>query len=103
MSQFIVIHKYIKSLEEVAAAFTDEAMAQYAQAMASGLTSAKCVKTWDPIQYGQPEPMICLWEADSSEDIIASLNQFGMLDYISADIMQVDETDWAQVAAMTAS
>jgi hypothetical protein len=28
-----------------------------------------------------------------------ALKQAGLLDYITADIMQVDETDWAQVAA----
>ena len=74
-------------------------MAEFAKAVTSGQTPAKCIKTWNPTPHGRTDYVFCLWEAEKPEDVEASLGE--MLEYLTADIMQVDETDWEQVAKAT--
>ena len=97
MAKYIVLHTLKKSAEELSK-FMTEGSPELARAMAVGETPAKCIKTWNPIPYGRTDYMFCLWEADKSEDIEASLEQFQILDYLTCDVMQVDEIDWEQVA-----
>ena len=96
MAKYFVLHTYKKSPQEFAEAFPDEAMVEFAKAMAAGQTPAKCTRTWDPSAYGRADYMFCLWEAEKPEDIDTSMGE--MLEYVTADIMQVDETDWEQLA-----
>jgi len=39
-----------------------------------------------------------LWEAGSAQDVETTIRSFGLLEYFTLDAMQVDETDWEQVA-----
>ena len=66
---------------------------QLAIDMATGKVPAKCLKTWNPLPHGRAEYAFCLWEAEKPEDILTSLGK--LMDVITADIMQVDEIDWA--------
>ena len=100
MAQFIVLHGYKKDPTEFAAFFTAEAAVGMAKAMAAGKFPARCIKTWDPGVYGRLDHVVCLWEGANSQDVQTSLQSSGLLEYMSADIMQVDETDWAQLAQM---
>jgi len=98
MAQFMVVHTMKKGLEEYAAFATPERMAALAKSMAAGQTPAKCIKTWDSMNYGQTDYTFCLWEGASPAEVQATLDATGLLEYITADIRQVDETDWAIVA-----
>jgi hypothetical protein len=102
MAQYIVLHRYVKSPQEFAAFFTPARVAGMAQSMASGQTPAHCIKTWDASAHGRTDYFVCLWEGPSSQAVEETLRGSGILDYISADIMQVDEMDWAQLAKMAA-
>jgi len=97
MAKFMVMHTYKKPVEEVVRVL-EQVQVPMARAMAAGKTPARCLKTWNPGAYGRLEPAVCLWEGETAQDVEATLRQFGMLDVATADTMQVDETDWAQVA-----
>jgi len=73
-------------------------MTKLAKAMAEGQTPAKCLKSWNPLPHGNTDTFICLWEADNPDDISATLGA-EMLTMLTCDPMQVDEIDWAKVAA----
>jgi len=98
MAQFMVLHTMKKSVEEYAAFATPQMMGAFALSMAAGQTPAKAIKTWDSMNYGLTDYAFCLWEGASAADVQATLDATGLLDYITADIRQVDETDWAMVA-----
>ena len=95
MAKYIAVHTLKKSAEETMQVFA-EAAPKMAQAMASGETPAKCIKTWNPIPHGRTDYIFCLWEAEKPEDIEASLGEF--LDYVTIDNLQVDEIDWEEAA-----
>ena len=97
MAKYIVLHTLKKSPEEVSKAL-NEGAPEMARAMAAGETACKCLKTWSPLAHGRTDYMFCLWEADKPEDVEATLNAFGFLEYVTLDSMKVDETDWEQVA-----
>jgi hypothetical protein len=98
MAQFLVVHTFKKSLEEYAAFATQERMAEFAKAMAAGQFPAKCVKTWDSLNYGQADYMFCLWEGGSAGDVQATIDASGLSEYITSDVRPVDELDWATFA-----
>jgi hypothetical protein len=95
MAKYIALHTLKKSPEETMKVFA-EAAPQMARSMAAGETSAKCIKTWNPIPHGRTDYIFCLWEADKPEDIEASLGDF--LNYVTIDNIQVDEIDWEEAA-----
>jgi len=95
MAKYFVLHTLKSSPEEFSEAFNKEAP-EFAQAMAAGKTPAKCLKSWNPMPHGRTDYMFCLWEADKPEDVEASLGP--ILDYLTADVMLVDEIDWEQMA-----
>jgi len=97
MSHYIVLHTPIGSPEETAAALSDEKVARFAQANASGQFPAQCLKTWNPMPHGRSEYMFCLWEGDSPEDVRSSIEEAGLSQILTADIMQVSEIDWFQL------
>jgi len=69
-----------------------------AAAMAAGQTPAKCIKTWNPYPYGRGNYVFCVWEAEKAADVEKILRDAGFYDYVTIDLMQVDEIDWAQLA-----
>ncbi len=71
-----------------------------AAAMAAGKTPAKCMKTWNPYTFGRGDYVFCLWEAEKPEDVMAVLQSSGLSNYVTVDLMQVTEIDWAQLAVM---
>jgi hypothetical protein len=97
MTLYIVVHHYKKDPAEFEAYFAARAMV-YAKTMAAGQSPARCIKTWDPSRQGRLDYLFCLWEADRAEDVQRTLQNFGLLEFLTADIMQVGETDWAQLA-----
>ena len=96
MAKFFVVHTLKKSAEEFTAMFNEQAP-EMARMVGAGETPAKCIKTWNPIPHGRTDCVFCLWEADKAEDVDASLA--AVRDYLTADIMQVAELDWAELAA----
>jgi hypothetical protein len=99
MATFFVLHGY-KTNPETAWGALGAVAPGAAVTMAAGLAPAKCIKTWNPLPHGRSEFMFCLWEAEKPDDVLAAMRQFGMLDHLTADVMAVDEIDWAQVAQM---
>ena len=97
MSLYIIVHSLKVSSEQFSAAMQSEAVPELAKAMSSGATPAKCLKSWNPLPYGNTDTFICLWEANNPSDIEATLGP-DMLGMITCDPMQVDEIDWADVA-----
>lgn len=97
MAKYIALHTLKKSPEDIFKVLSEGAP-EFARAMAAGETPCKCLKTWSPLAHGRTDYMFCLWEADKPEDVEATINQFGLLDYMTLDTMEVDETDWEQVA-----
>lgn len=69
-----------------------------AAAMAAGQTPAKCLKTWSSYNYGRVDYTFCLWEAEKPEDILSVLHDSGLANYVTVDVMPVDEIDWAELA-----
>lgn len=55
----------------------------------------------DPVGQGRLDCLFCVWDAAKAEDVQTTLQDFGLLDYLTADIMQVGETDWAQLAQVS--
>jgi len=94
MTKYFVMHTPKKEAAAVQE-YLDRVSPGFAQANAEGKNPAKCLKTWNPMPHGRDDCLFCLWEAEKPEDITASLAQ--MLDYLTADIMQVDETDWMEL------
>jgi hypothetical protein len=66
--------------------------------MEAGQTPAKCLKTWNPMAHGRADYIFCLWDAEKAGDIEAVLSESGMAEYITSDLMAVDEIDWPQLA-----
>ena len=95
MAKYMVLHTLKKSVEEVSQ-FLSAVAAEVAQVTAAGEAPAKCIKTWNPIPHGRTDYVFCLWEADKPEDIEAGLED--AIDYLTWDIIQVDEIDWEQMA-----
>ena len=98
MPLHIVVHKLKTSVEQFSAAMDSEDMPILAKAMAAGETPAKCLKSWNPLPYGNTDTFICLWDAEKVDDIPATLGS-EMLELLTCDPMQVDEIDWADIAA----
>jgi hypothetical protein len=98
MSLYMALHNHRTSPAAYAVAFSQEALMKLAVANASGTWPAHLVRTWDPSAYGRVDPIVCLWEATRPEDITAVLHAAGLDVHLTADIMQVDEIDWAQLA-----
>lgn len=94
MNKYFVLHTIKTSVEELEMAM--EGAPELARSMAAGETPAKCLKTWDPTPHGRTDYVFCLWEAEKHEDIEASLGTLNEI--LTADIMQVDEVDWAALA-----
>jgi len=69
-----------------------------AQAMAAGKSPCTCLKIWSPLAYGREDYLFSLWEADFPQDIEATLESFGLMNYFTLDCMRVDEIDWAKLA-----
>ena len=97
MSLYIIIHNLKVSVEEFSSVMESEGPMELAKAMATGQTPAKCLKSWNPLPYGNDNMFIRLWEPDNPSDIEATLGH-DMLAMITCDPMEVDEIDWAQVA-----
>ena len=97
MPLYMIVHSLKISADQFSAAMESEGPLELAQAMASGQTPAKCLKSWNPLPYGIDNKFFCLWEANNPSDIEATLGP-DMLGMLTCDPVQVDEIDWAQVA-----
>ena len=98
MSLFMVVHTLKIDSGQFSEAMQSDDMGEFAKAMAEGQTPAKCLKSWNPIPYGNTDTFICLSEADNPADITVTLGE-EMLAMLTCDPMKVDEIDWAKVAA----
>ena len=98
MSLYMVVHGIKIDAGQFSAAMESDDVGKLAKAMAEGQTPAKCLKSWNPLPHGNTDTFICLWEADNPDDISATLGA-EMLTMLTCDPMQVDEIDWAKVAA----
>lgn len=78
--------------------FFEKGAPTLAAAMAAGKTPAKCLKTWNPFTFGRGDYVFCLWEAEKPEDVVSVLRDSGLTDYVTVDVMPVEEIDWAELA-----
>ncbi len=69
-----------------------------AAAMAAGQTPAIALKTWNPSAFGRDDYVFCLWEAERPEDVEQVLRTSGLSNYVTTDLMEVTEIDWAELA-----
>jgi hypothetical protein len=97
MAKYFALHTYLREPEATWAFFGEEAPA-LAAAMEAGKTPATCLKTWNPMAQGRADYIFCLWEGERAEDIEAVIRDSGMAEYVTSDVMPVDEIDWAQLA-----
>jgi hypothetical protein len=97
VAKYFVVHSYIKD-PATTWSFFGQGAPGLAKEMAAGKTPAKCLMTWNPWAHGRGEHVFCLWEANNPQDIDVVLKDSGMAEYISSDIMAVDEIDWAHLA-----
>ncbi len=97
MARYFVLHTQKKDPKQFAEYFGAHA-AYYATTMAAGKTPAKCIMTWNPMGYGRNDYVFCWWEAEKPADVEKTLRDFELLEWLTADIMGVDEIDWAQLA-----
>ena len=98
MAQYMVVHALKVPADQFSQAMEDPSMPEFAKAMHAGETPAKCMKSWNPIPYGNTDTFICLWEAENEGDIEATLGP-DMLQLLTCEPMKVYEIDWVQVAA----
>ncbi len=97
MSLYMIVHSLKINADQFSAAMESDGPLELAKAMASGQTPAKCLKSWNPLPYGNENTFYCLWEANDPSDIEATLGP-DMLAMLTCDPVQVDEIDWTQVA-----
>ena len=97
MSLYMIVHSLRINADQFSAQMCIRDRLELAKAMASGQTPAKCLKSWNPLPYGNENTFYCLWEANDPSDIEATLGP-DMLAMLTCDPVQVDEIDWAQVA-----
>ena len=98
MATYFVFHRLKKSGEEVLDILNKKAP-DIAKTTASGETLCTCLKTWSPLAYGREDYLFCLWEANNQQDVEATIESLGLLDYITFDCMRVDEIDWLTLAS----
>lgn len=98
MAKYIVVHAYKKGKAPGDFwKYMEKEVPGLARNMKAGLTPARSLMTWNPLPYGRSDCFFCLWEADKPEDINATLK--GTADqYVTADIIKVDEIDWSKLA-----
>jgi hypothetical protein len=96
MAKFQVIHS-LTSAPEDAMSYFGKAVPELAQAMASGQAPAKCLFTWIPVGVKTGDRVVCLWEGPDADAVQAALDASGFLNYMTADIVEVEETDWGKL------
>jgi hypothetical protein len=58
---------------------------------------ARSIFTWSPYKYGRKDLFgFCLWEGETVEDVKTALGD--ILTMLDAEIMEVEELDWAVLA-----
>jgi hypothetical protein len=92
MPRFMVHHRLLKGADETLAWWA-QAQPAIAAANKAGQLPAKLLYTWNPDPHKFPDAF-CLWEAGSPELVRAAMQGGGILDWMSADVMPVEETDW---------
>jgi len=97
MAIYFTFHRLKKPGQEVASALI-RGMPAMSRAMAAGETPCTCLKTWSPLAHGREDYLFSLWEADSPQDVEATIESFGFLEYFTLDTMRVDEVDWRTLA-----
>ena len=95
MKKYIAVHGYKASCEATWAKLGEMAPS-LSLAMEQGKTPARCPFTWNPYTHGRNDLIFCLWEANDPKDIITTLGELN--DFITTDILEVDEIVWADVA-----
>jgi hypothetical protein len=98
MAKFMVVHRFVGDPDEDYKAMNEPELVN-ALVEANGRTvPGRCIYTWIPFNYGRKDLYgFCLWEADSAEDVKISIE--GVTKYLTADIMQVDQLVWEELAA----
>ena len=96
MATYLVFHRLKKTGEEVLDILNKKAP-DIAKPTASG-SLCQCLKTWSPLAYGREDYLFCLWEANNQQDVEATIEALGLLDYFTLDCMRVDEIDWEALA-----
>lgn len=96
MAIYFVFHRLKKSGEEVSDILNKKSP-DIAKTTAHE-TPCTCLKTWSPLAYGREDYLFCLWEANKQQDVEATIESLGLMDYFTLDCMRVDEIDWAALA-----
>ena len=97
MALFFALHTHIGDPAAGWEFFAQNAPA-LAAAMEAGQMPAKAITTYNPAAYGRPEYVFCLWEAANAEDVMTVLQESGLADIVTTDLMQVDAIDWKELA-----
>lgn len=98
MAMYLAFHRLKRPGDKVSDALNKSAP-KIAHAIAAGETPCTCLKIWSPLAYGREDYLFCLWQADNPQDVKATLESFGLLDYFTLDCMRVDEIDRTTLAS----
>lgn len=90
--KYIVHHKMLKGADETLV-WWGQAKPAIAAANKAGQLPAKLLYAWSPDVHKVADAF-CLWEANSPEPVMAALQAGGLLEWMSAEIFEVEETDW---------
>jgi hypothetical protein len=96
MNKYMAVHAYKASCEATWAKLGEMAPTISVE-MEDGVTPARCTLTWNPFTHGRKDMIFCLWEANEPKDVITSLGELN--DFITTDLLEVDEIVWANIAA----
>jgi hypothetical protein len=97
MAKFMIIHHYKGDPAEVYATISNpETLKMLTLRNISPDAPAKSIFTWSPYKYGRTDLFgFCLWEGETIEGVREALGD--VLTMMDADIMEVEELDWAQL------
>ena len=93
MAIYFAFHRLKKPGDQISDAL-NRILPDMIRTMKAGETSCMCLKSWNPLAYEREDYFFSLWEAIAMEDIKATIESFGLLEYFTLDCMQVDEIDW---------
>ncbi len=93
MPRYIAHHRMLKNEQETRAWWA-QAVPVIEAANRAGQFPARLLYTWIPVDLTAHPVAWCLWEGESPEVVRATLEQGGILAYMTAEIIEVSENDW---------
>lgn len=98
MAKYFAFHRLRKPGDKVSETL-NKVLPAMTLAMVNSGSSCICLKIWSPLPYGREDYLFGLWKADTLEDVVSTIESFGLLDCFTTDCMRVDEIDWTMLTS----